>query len=136
MTPSESTPDHLFVYGTLRLGSQNPHAAFLHECCTHAGRGTITGRLYRIGYYPGVLLDPGGVQVLGDIFALPPGEERAGLLQQLDHYEGVDRPEADAEYLREPVQVQTASGEVLCWVYLYNHSVAGKPEITSGDFLA
>ena len=79
---SKSTPDHLFVYGTLRLGSSNPHAAFLHEFCTHAGQGTITGRLYRIGYYPGLLLDPGGVQVVGDVFALPAGEQRAGMLQQ------------------------------------------------------
>ena len=133
---SKSTPDHLFVYGTLRLGSSNPHAAFLHECCTHAGLGTITGRLYRIGYYPGLLLDPGGVHVVGDVFALPAGEQRAGLLQQLDHYEGVDRNQTEAEYLREPVMVQADSGPVLCWVYLYNHSVAGKPEITSGDFMA
>ena len=133
---SKSTPDHLFVYGTLRLGSSNPHAAFLHECCTHAGQGTITGRLYRIGYYPGIVLDAGGVQVLGDVFALPSDEQRAGLLQQLDHYEGVDRSEADAEYLRKPVMVNTAGGPVHCWVYLYNHPVTGKSEIPSGDFLA
>src|SRR5580692_7203168 len=47
---------YLFVYGTLRKGSGNPHARRLAEHAEWAGPGRIPGRLYRLGRYPGLKL--------------------------------------------------------------------------------
>jgi gamma-glutamylcyclotransferase (GGCT)/AIG2-like uncharacterized protein YtfP len=127
----------LFIYGSLRVGSANPHAAFLHSCCRHFGRGRMSGRLFRNGSVHGALYEPGGTgSVIGDVLELPAG--RVGeMLSSLDRYEGIGAGlPAPPAFKRELVAVSLEDHTpVECWAWLYIHPVKGLNHIRHGDAL-
>lgn len=128
--------ERLFVYGTLRKGSNHEMARWLARQARWIDRGTVRGRLYRIGSYPGLVVNPAGSAVVGDLFALP--EEGAEtLLSALDAYEectpAFPQPH---EYARVGISVETGSGEHRhAWTYIYLHPTADLEPIAGGDFL-
>jgi gamma-glutamylcyclotransferase (GGCT)/AIG2-like uncharacterized protein YtfP len=112
---------HVFVYGTLRRGSDNPFAQLLSERGRFIGTARISGRLYDFGSYPGARpSDQAGETIMGEIFYL---EEPAALLSALDEYEGPEFERA----------VITATGPVDCWIYWYVGAETGR-WIVSGDW--
>lgn len=123
----------LFVYGTLRPNFDGAMAQRLRADARHIGPGVVTGRLYRIADYPGLVPGPEG-QVIGDLFAL---HDPATTLAWLDDYEecAAHHPEPH-EYRREQRMVGTADGPVMAWAYIYARDITGLPPITGGDFLA
>lgn len=50
------------------------------------GAATVAGRLYRVSWHPGLILDPAAGRVHGELFHFPAGSEAA--LAALDTYEG------------------------------------------------
>jgi gamma-glutamylcyclotransferase (GGCT)/AIG2-like uncharacterized protein YtfP len=121
----------LFVYGTLRGGSDNDFARRLQAECEFIATGRLRGSLYRIAHYPGCVEESESANgadawVTGEIWR--PRESQA-LLEALDNYEG-------EEYRRVLRSVETAEGPAVCWVYLYAASIEGKQRIISGDWLA
>jgi gamma-glutamylcyclotransferase (GGCT)/AIG2-like uncharacterized protein YtfP len=64
-------PVHLFVYGTLRRGDRNDITR-LEPAPTLLGFGTVRGRLFDFGNYPGIVLSEAGEQVLGEVYAAAP----------------------------------------------------------------
>src|SRR5688572_6617444 len=127
----------LFIYGSLRVGSTNPHAAYLHSCCRHCGIGKMPGRLFRNGSLHAAVYEPGAQHtVAGDVFELPDG--RCGeLICSLDRYEGIGAglPHPPA-FRREEVPVSLADGTSLqCWAWLYILSVKGFSPVRHGDAL-
>lgn len=117
--------DHLFVYGTLRRGSNNKFARLLAERGQFVSTARVPGRLYDLGQYPGAVRPNAADQwVQGEI-------HRAGspqLLATLDEYEGED-------FERAPVIAQLDDGGAVdCWIYWYTGAVAGRL-IPSGDWL-
>ena len=126
-------PDHLFVYGTLRVGFDGPMALWLRRSAVFMGHATIGGALYRIADYPGLTLGPEGL-VHGDVFALP---DAAATLAVLDDYEecAAHHP-LPHEYRRVRRTVQATAGPADAWVYLYAFDTTGLPLIAGGDFLA
>ena len=136
---SEVSPaSPLFVYGSLRKGSPNPHAAFLHSRCLFRGVARMRGRLYRNGSIYGALYEPAGAStVLGDVIELPE-ESAAEILTSLDRYEGIGaglpRPTL---FRRELVKVTMEDEtEWLCWTWLYNQPLKGCSLIRHGDALS
>ncbi|GAB6052164.1 gamma-glutamylcyclotransferase [Magnetospira thiophila] len=131
--PAESD---LFVYGTLRKGQKNPFAARLAGQGRWISEGTLQGRLYELGGYPGVVdsADPQD-RVLGDVFRIP---AFGNLLRWLDAYEGCSpRHPRPHEYRRQRVPVTLSDGTVRhCWCYLYNGATEGLKPILSGDYLS
>lgn len=125
--------DCLFVYGTLRRDLNHPMGRLLNEHAEFLGEGTIQARLYDLGDYPGVVSSPHAAQrVRGEVYRL---KDSGTVLSELDAYEGCTG-EAPL-YVRQAVPVQLTSGEqVRAWVYFYNRSVVGCPEIASGDYIA
>jgi gamma-glutamylcyclotransferase (GGCT)/AIG2-like uncharacterized protein YtfP len=128
-------PDHLFLYGSLQpeLAPAGPRDVLAH--CVRVGPGTLPGRLYDLGAYPGLVPDasaPG--RVLGQVFRLP---EREDVLGPLDAYEGFDPADPPGSlYLRLPHEVDLAGGGRLsCWVYVYNRDPGAAPLIPDGDYL-
>jgi gamma-glutamylcyclotransferase (GGCT)/AIG2-like uncharacterized protein YtfP len=120
---------YLFVYGTLRPGCGHPMAAFLARRARLLGSASVNGRLYNLGWYPGLLPPalPGDV-VQGDLYAL----ENADMLSELDRYE-ID---ASASFERSNAPVMLGSGEqVTAWVYYYRGEVWESQRISSGDYL-
>jgi gamma-glutamylcyclotransferase (GGCT)/AIG2-like uncharacterized protein YtfP len=117
------SPDHLFVYGTLRQGSNNKFARLLVERAHFVGPARVQGRLYDFGRYPGARPENGSI--VGEIFRLGEPDK---LLATLDDYEG-------PEYERAITPAHTHNGGTVdCWIYWYVGSVRGEI-IASGDWL-
>lgn len=112
----------LFVYGTLKRGASNHQwlagQTFIGEARTQPGY-----RLYDVGGYPAMVLQPGGSEgVWGEVWSVA-----AGALQQLDEFEGI----AEGLYRREPVPLLPPFAEQTIEAYVYPHSIVGRAEVGS-----
>jgi len=88
----------------------------------------IPGKIYDLGWFPGLVLDDSGATVKGTWIEVDDVR-----LAQLDRYEGYREDFPDKSlYLRKPFQ----GG----WVYVYNRSIGDRAlietGIESGDWLA
>jgi gamma-glutamylcyclotransferase (GGCT)/AIG2-like uncharacterized protein YtfP len=123
---------HLFAYGTL-LGGRRPAAiARVAERLAVLGPATVRGRLYDLGEYPGLVLDPAADAVHGTIFTVPD----EAVLAALDAYEGF-APDAPARslFVRIPVAATLPDGRAVdCSVYVYNRDPADAPLIANGRY--
>ena len=120
---------HLFVYGTLMKGCDNPYAANLREGATYVSEGKINGLLYHLEHYPGaVLSDSVDCWVNGEIYQL---RNNQPLLRVLDAYEGYTEAfPARCEFIRAKAPVLThADGWLDCWVYLCKGAVENRTPI-------
>lgn len=116
----------VFVYGTLRRDGSNH---FRMEGGAFLGAATVRGRLYKIDWYPGLVLDPAGDPVPGEIF-----EVGSGQLAALDEFEGVSAAEVEgSEYRRVETIAQTPQGPVTVWVWEWIGPVKEADRI--GDWL-
>jgi gamma-glutamylcyclotransferase (GGCT)/AIG2-like uncharacterized protein YtfP len=117
--------DRLFVYGTLRRGSNNYYAELLAKTASHLGEGAVSGRLYRVTHYPALVKAKADHErVKGDLFEGITAE----LWALLDDYEG------DA-YSREIVDVTMEDGRALqSYVYRYALFSESLEWIRSGDW--
>lgn len=132
MTKSDTGPELVFVYGTLRRGGSN---AFRMNGAEFVGRGRIEGRLHVISWYPGLVPGRGSGWVSGDLFRV-----EAAHLAALDAFEGISAGEVEgAEYRRVtvPVLLEGALFEesVEAWVYEWTGPVDEERWIPSGDWL-
>lgn len=130
--PPRQAPDLLFVYGTLRHGSDHANAARLARESEWLGRATLTGTLYRVSWYPALVLE-GSDTVTGDLLRL---HNPAASLPWLDAFEGcaADDP-VPHDYRREVAEIMTADGSATARVYVWNLAVDGLERIKSGDWL-
>ncbi|MEQ8711765.1 MAG: gamma-glutamylcyclotransferase family protein [Cyclobacteriaceae bacterium] len=117
----------LFVYGTLRSGLEHPEARWLSEHSELIGTATAKGRLFRIGWYPG-LVEAGDETVTGELLLL---DDPAHVLERLDIYEGV----AEGEYVRKEAAINLDGKAISAWVYYYTGDTSDLRWIPSGDFL-
>lgn len=125
--------DLLFVYGTLRRGSDHANAARLARESDWLGRARLTGTLFRVSWHPALVLE-GADTVIGDLVRL---HDRAASLPWLDAFEscGPDDPPPH-DYRRETATVHTSSGAAQAMVYIWNLPFDGLERIASGDWLA
>jgi gamma-glutamylcyclotransferase (GGCT)/AIG2-like uncharacterized protein YtfP len=116
----EDAGERVFVYGTLRRGGAQ---GWRMEGGEWLGEGEVRGKLFRISWYPGVVLDVDVGWVKGDVFAVD-----SGLLEKLDVYEG-------DEYRRVRVEVEgNAAGDA--WIWEWAGPVPECGEIPGGDWLS
>lgn len=133
--------DFLFVYGTLMSGSGSAMGREQRERLAREARsygaGSVQGRLYDLGSYPGLVKsDDPSERVSGEVLRLA---EPPMTLAFLDAYEGVSagndggvRAEAD-EYVRVLMPARLAGGTLVsAWVYVYRAGLHGKRWISSG----
>ncbi len=111
----------VFVYGTLREGASN-HCRL--EGATALGEAWVLGKLHRIDWYPGLLLDDDGIPVRGEVYAV----ERE-MLRKLDDFEG-----REYERLKTTVHLKDG-GEVEAWLYEYRGEVAGRMDLVPADWM-
>lgn len=125
---------YLFVYGTLRRASPHPLAKFLAERACFVSEGSVAGRLYNLGRYPGMTEATGDDErVVGDVYALTDVEVT---MRELDRYEGAESP-WPSYFERGFAQVALAAGTTMtAMVYLFRGDVAETQRIASGDWLA
>lgn len=130
--------EHLFVYGTLRraIAPSKDLRHLLHHEAELQGNATVTGRLYNIGSYPGLILsDIPEEIVMGELYKI---RDKRVVLHTFDQYEGcIDPFPKPCEYQRVKAEVKTAEGfKVLSWLYAYQWDVKEEMHIKSGDYLA
>jgi len=111
-------PALLFIYGTLHPDRAPREIAAAAHRLTSAGPATIRGHRYDLGEYPGVVLDPTGPLVAGELFTVPD----AATLAALDAYEDFHPADpANSLFLRVETTATKPDGSlVTCWVYVYN----------------
>jgi gamma-glutamylcyclotransferase (GGCT)/AIG2-like uncharacterized protein YtfP len=113
-------PEYLFVYGTLRRGSNNKFALMLADRAQLVGPARVPGLLYDFGQYPGAVKgEQGDHWIHGEVHWAADPE----LLTLLDDYEG-------PEFERAIVSV---TGVQECWIYWYVGPETGRL-IASGDW--
>ena len=144
--------DYLFVYGTLRSDMGHPMHEVLERYAQFVGVGTILGKLFNLGHYPGLVLakskdtEPSldtEPRVWGEVYALN-AETTPLLFEMLDDYESYDPEQIrQSEYCRETVPVQLADNpnaiepkqhSVVAWTYVYNQDIGAYPVIPSGNY--
>src|SRR6267143_172933 len=114
----------VFVYGTLRSGGAGamsirfPTSKFIADA-------KVSGSLYDLGAYPGVLLNESNSMVIGEVY-----EVDDEILNKLDDYE------AKSHYRRKQVEISPGTQIRMCWIYepnpeFYSH----RKLITSGDWI-
>ncbi|WP_298342852.1 gamma-glutamylcyclotransferase family protein [uncultured Algibacter sp.] len=127
--------EYLFVYGTLQHDAKNNMSQFLCLNSNVLGKGYIYGRLYKISWFPGVILSTDtSEKVYGTLFKLHTTSE---ILHFLDEYEGfIDSNIEESLFRREITTVFLENGNSIdAWVYIYNQNIENKQRILSGDFL-
>jgi gamma-glutamylcyclotransferase (GGCT)/AIG2-like uncharacterized protein YtfP len=116
----------VFVYGTLRRGSARamsvrfPDSIFIAEA-------KVSGSLYDLGAYPGLLLDESSSLVTGEVY-----EVDDELLNKLDDFE------ASSYYWRKQVEISLDTHRRKCWIYVPEDSPelhSPRTLITSGDWI-
>jgi gamma-glutamylcyclotransferase (GGCT)/AIG2-like uncharacterized protein YtfP len=125
--------DKLFVYGTL-LDEDNKYGIYLRSNSRFFAAGTIRGKLYDIGEYPGaVLVKEGDNYIHGTIMLVDRPRE---VLRVIDDYEGFgdDQPQPN-EFVRVLTDAETQKGQVSCWVYLYDLPVKALRPISDGRYI-
>lgn len=125
--------DYIFVYGTLRRAcTTGAHQTYLAGA-EFIDNAKVRGNLYRVSYYPALVLDNSAGQVIGEVYRL----NSPGQLLRLDTYEECTYPsQPNQEYQRKKVDVVTVTGTVMsAWVYSYQYPIKDLEKIASGDFL-
>ncbi len=125
----DTSPQRVFVYGTLRRGGSNH---FRMAGAAFVSYGTIGGRMYRIDWYPGLVLDPAGDEIHGEIYEVGPE-----LLSVLDVFEGVSAGEVEgSEYRRVETTVMKQDSQTLsAWVWEWRGPVDESQRVSGGDWL-
>jgi gamma-glutamylcyclotransferase (GGCT)/AIG2-like uncharacterized protein YtfP len=125
--------EYIFVYGTLRCAcATGAHQTYLANA-EFIDTAKVKGSLYRVSYYPALVLDSTADWVIGEVYQLT----SAAQLTQLDVYEECTYPSLpEQEYQRTKINVTTDSGVALsAWVYAFQQATSGLTHIASGDFL-
>jgi len=125
----------LFVYGTLMKKYVEAHASSMLKKmeATYVDEATIYGKLYDIGWFPGVIIE-GAEKVHGELWKISPD-----MLSKLDLYEGCENNSEGSLYCRERVPVCISNKVapdfyVEAIVYTYNKGVLPEWHVPSGDY--
>lgn len=123
------TPQLVFVYGTLRRGGSNH---FRLAGAEFISPGTVAGRMYRIDWYPGLVLDDAGDEIHGEVYSVGPE-----LLGDLDVFEGLSAGEVEgSEYRRvHATVVQCDSRTISAWVWEWLGETEEGRRVHDGDWL-
>jgi gamma-glutamylcyclotransferase (GGCT)/AIG2-like uncharacterized protein YtfP len=114
----------VFVYGTLRRGGARaisirfPNSKFIADA-------KVSGSLYDLGAYPGLLLNESSTLVIGEVY-----EVDDEILNKLDDFE------ASSHYWRKQVEISLGTHRRSCWTYEPNPEFySPRTLIKSGDWI-
>ncbi|HEY1262905.1 MAG TPA: gamma-glutamylcyclotransferase family protein, partial [Terriglobales bacterium] len=62
---------YLFIYGTLSPRHAPAEISGAVRRLRRVGKGSVQGKLYDLGEYPGAVLSKSGNAISGEVFALP-----------------------------------------------------------------
>jgi gamma-glutamylcyclotransferase (GGCT)/AIG2-like uncharacterized protein YtfP len=126
----------LFVYGSLRSGFRNPVYNYLTKYFHLLGEAVVRGKLYDIGEYP--VAQPAAEEkfISGELYEINNPMEFSWAIGQLDDYEGLNTEDGEQPLYRRERTIAYKDGQPFdAWIYWFNRSTEGKPEIESGDLM-
>lgn len=132
MSEAEKLIHHMFVYGTLKEGRPLDRPLFA-KTRKSVREGTIKGKIYELGSYPGVRLEGKG-EIQGEAHEFRPKDIKA-ILMQMDGIEGYreDRDEKHNHYNRRVVTVVCKDGgKIDAYVYEYGRELPEERRIKAG----
>jgi gamma-glutamylcyclotransferase (GGCT)/AIG2-like uncharacterized protein YtfP len=124
---------YLFLYGTLLQPEPDKELALVVNRFHRIGAGSVRGRLYDFGDYPGAVIDPSSnTSVHGELVELPEDES----VFALDEYEEFNPTNPQHSlFVRTEVRIQLTDGQnVDAWMYVYNKHPGDAPLITGGIY--
>ena len=114
----------VFVYGTLRRGGAGAMSVRFPEA-KFIGDAKVSGSLYDLGAYPGLLVDDSNSQVSGEVY-----EVNDETLNELDEFE------ASSNYRRKQVELSLGGCRKAGWTYEPDPEFySPRTLITSGDWI-
>ncbi len=126
MIKKTSSPNQLFVYGTLLLDVPSPMSQFLRRSVQVKQSTSLPGQLYDLGSYPGFIYDAHSkMSVQGELLSI---DNLAEVLPVLDRYEGIHNH--PSEYERTLVPIDNS----WCWTYQFVGKIEGLAVIKGGDY--
>ena len=126
---------NLFVYGTLRSGVHHPAHQYISRYFVLDGEGTVQGKLYDLGPYPGAIPVAEEFFITGELYHARDSAAFETAIEQLDEYEGIYAEAKESPlFRRDVVTVHIRDQEVTAWIHWYNREITGK-WIVSGDIL-
>lgn len=132
----ETTSFKLFVYGSLRSGFRTDAYAYLTDFFNFLGPATVQGKLYHNGVVPVATPGTGNDVIVGELYELKKISDFNWAFGQLDDYEGLSvEPGETAPYKREITLVNFNSQPHAAWIYWFNGSTEGFPELDTDDLL-
>lgn len=126
--------EYLFLYGTLKPNEAEVDVANVVKSLRRVGSGTVPGRLYDFGDYPGAVIDHSAkTSIKGELFELPHDDSA---LKALDDYEEFNRTDRKNSLFIRIRTVATLQGgrRLNAWVYVYNRNPGSARQIASGDY--
>ena len=126
---------YLFVYGTLRRGTNSEMCQLLAQQADFVGEASYQGKLYKIDDYPGVVASENKTDLVqGEVYQL---HDADFILPQLDDYEECGPSYLQpTEYVRELCEVRLKNGQIIqAWLYRYNRPTDTLELLASGDFI-
>ncbi len=126
---------NLFVYGTLLPELRHPLGLGLADAGRAGGTGSVPGRLFHLGEYPGAVpSERSGDRVQGKVFWL---DSDHALWREMDAYEGYDPVRPDqCEFYRVEATASMDTGKPLpVWIYWYRGPTSESAWIAGGDYL-
>ena len=131
-----TTSSKIFVYGSLRSGFRNPAYEYLTRYFKYSGEAMVKGKFFDAGSHPVALATNDEHFILGELYTMNSEEEFSWAFTQLDDYEGLNVLVGEIPlYKRSMVEVYQNGETQIDWIYWYNQSVDGMPEIETGDVM-
>ncbi|AWL10649.1 hypothetical protein HMF8227_00141 [Saliniradius amylolyticus] len=131
--------EYILVYGSLRRGTPKYFELGLDKQCEYLGERCLRGKLYDLGDYPGLILEPDEMDgenagVSADLFRINEQGKQGRIFEKIDIYEECNTEDSSEwEYRRTtiPVKVKDRGKYYLvdAWVYVYQQEVADKTRI-------
>ena len=106
----------------------------LLDHCSYFSSGCISGKMYEINRYPGVVESDNPEDIVyGEIYSTSSPDT---VLPLLDEYEECsDNFPQPHEYVRKKIIVSMPDSiSISAWVYIYCHDVSGLKRVKSGDY--
>jgi len=131
-----TTSYKIFVYGSLRSGFRNPAYEYLTRYFKYSGEALVKGKFFDAGSHPVALPTNDEHFILGELYNMNSEEEFSWAFTQLDDYEGLNVEVGETPlYKRSLVEVYQNGETQIAWIYWYNQSIDGMPEIETGDVM-
>ncbi len=126
----------IFVYGSLRSGFRNPAYEYLTRYFNYSGEALVKGKFFDAGSHPVALPTNEEHFILGELYTMISEDEFSWAFEQLDDYEGLHVEAGETPLYRRSLVEVTQNGETqTAWIYWYNKSIEGMPELETGDVM-